>query len=294
MQSKADAVVERLVRLRQHQHDGKRSPHKPLLVLLALGQLASTGTSALRWSQVEERLARLLEDYGPPSRTLAAQSAAYPFTRLRTDGIWVLDHDVPMDRVRPLAEHDVVGRLTPDLEGDLSDLDVVHAAARALVDAEFPATLAGDVLADVGFDPDLVLAPAAAVSPGSRARRDASWPARILTAWDRQCAFCGYDGQLGHGSVGIEAAHVRWFTFDGPDSLDNGLALCCLHHKLFDRGALGLDADYRIVISDHFTARTPAGRQVYDLHGRALRPRPRTQLPASHHLTWHRHEVFKG
>jgi hypothetical protein len=34
--------------------------------------------------------------------------------------------------------------------------------------------------------------------------------------------------------VGIEAAHVRWFAFDRPDALDNGLALCALDHKLFD------------------------------------------------------------
>jgi putative restriction endonuclease len=294
MQSSADAVVERLIQLRQHQHDGKRSPHKPLLVLLALGQLASTGTSALRWSQVEGRLARLLEDYGPPSRTSAAQGAAYPFTRMRTDGIWILDHDVPMDRVRPLAQHDVVGRLAPNLEVALADSRTLHAAARALVDAEFPATLAADVLADVGFDPDLVMTTAAALSPTSRGRRDSSWPARILTAWDRQCAFCGYDGQLGRGSVGIEAAHVRWFTFDGPDTLDNGLALCSLHHKLFDRGALGLDTNYTVLISDHFTARTRAGRQVYELHGTALRPRPGTALPADHHVAWHRQEVFKS
>jgi putative restriction endonuclease len=79
------------------------------------------------------------------------------------------------------------------------------------------------------------------------------WPAKILTVWDRQCAFCGYDGQLGHGSVRIEAAHPRWFTFEGPDALDNGLALCALHHELLDRGALGLTSEYRVKVSPHFT-----------------------------------------
>jgi hypothetical protein len=37
----------------------------------------------------------------------------------------------------------------------------------------------------------------------------------------------------------------RWFAFDGPDTPDNGLALCSLHHKLFDLGALGLDQRLR-------------------------------------------------
>jgi putative restriction endonuclease len=103
-----------------------------------------------------------------------------------------------------------------------------------------------------------------------------------------------YDGQLAGASVGVEAAHVRWFAFGGPDSPDNGLALCVLHHKLFDLGVLGLDAALRILVSSTFTARTVAGRAVYELHGRGLSPRPGTPLPASRHVTWHTHEVFKG
>jgi putative restriction endonuclease len=116
----------------------------------------------------------------------------------------------------------------------------------------------------------------------------------VLQAWDRQCAFCGYDGQLASASVGLDAAHVRWFAFEGPNTLDNGLALCVLHHKLFDLGALGLDQELRILVSAVFTARTEAGRAVYELHGRGLAPRPGTVVPAAEHVAWHAHEVFKG
>lgn len=68
------------------------------------------------------------------------------------------------------------------------------------------------------------------------------WRASVLQAWDRQCASCGSDGQIGGATIGVDAAHGRWFAFDGPDSVDNGLALCTLHHKLFDLGAVGLTA----------------------------------------------------
>ncbi|HET9653978.1 MAG TPA: HNH endonuclease [Kineosporiaceae bacterium] len=292
-----DPVLGRLLALRRHQQDGKRSPHKPLLALLALGQLAATGSSQLRWSAVEQRLGRLIADYGPPSGTAQAQAAAYPFTRLRSDGVWTLSSNVPMDRVRPLTDLDVVGRLDPAIEARLVDPDVLYAVARALVEAEFPPTIASDVLVDVGLDPDQAAGPTAAATaaavPGQR-RRNGGWPGLVLTAWDRQCAFCGFDGQLGYGSVGIEAAHIWWFTYGGPDALDNGLALCALHHKLFDRGALGLTRDHRIKVSGHFTARTPVGRQVYALAGQRLRPRPGTPLPAAEYLVWHDREVFKG
>src|SRR4051794_1822256 len=105
-----------MLRLRQHQHNGVRSPHKPLLVLLALGRLASAGSSEISWAEARAQLAILINDFGPPSKTAAAQSAAYPFTRLRSDGLWVLDADVPMDRVAPLNELDIKGRFPEHIE----------------------------------------------------------------------------------------------------------------------------------------------------------------------------------
>ena len=105
-----ESPVDQLLRLRQHQRDGHRSPHKPLLALLALGRLATTGSSALTWSEVEEHLADLIAEFGTGSGTSRTQSAAYPFTRLRSDGVWTLDRDVPMDLVGPLRAG-VTGRL---------------------------------------------------------------------------------------------------------------------------------------------------------------------------------------
>lgn len=291
-------VIERLMNLRQHQQDGKRSPHKPLLALLALARIDTVGSSAIPWAEAREQLGNLLIEFGPTSTASAAQSAAYPFTRLRSDNLWVLDEDVPMDRIGPLERHHVNGRFVASVEDAMKDPQALYATARALVEAEFPPSIAGDVLAAVGFDPDEIFGRAgAAASAGTDTtqvrRRSAHWPGRILAAWDRQCAFCGFDGQLGFGPVGLEAAHVRWFTYDGPDSLDNGVALCALHHKLFDRGALGLTEDYRIVVSDQFTARTEAGRRVYELADRPLRPSPGTKLPSPEHVLWHTTQVFK-
>ena len=67
-----------------------------------------------------------------------------------------------------------------------------------------------------------------------------------------------------------------------------------LHHKLFDLGALGLDTELRVLVSAVFTARTVAGRAVYQLHWRVLTPRPGTVAPAAGHVSWHAREVFKG
>jgi len=291
-----DDVLERFASLRQYQANGKRAPHKPLLVLTALGRILDSGTSATPFSAVENQLASLISAFGPPSRTAAASSAAYPFTRLRSDGIWTLDQDVPMDDVTPLRRRAVTGAFTAEIESALtSSPALVLRLARMLVDSQFPETLASDVLIQAGLDPELVLRSADVLAFDVPARRRSpAWVAQILMGWDRQCAFCGYDGQLGGSAVGIEAAHVRWFNLEGPDDLDNGLALCSLHHKLFDRGALGIDVSCCVKVSDQFSGRTPSGRAVYELHGRELRPRPGTPIPGEQHVDWHNREVFKG
>ena len=59
-------------------------------------------------------------------------------------------------------------------------------------------------------------------------------------------------------------------------------------------GALDLDAGLRVLVSVIFSARTAAGRAIYDLHGRELKPRPGTAAPAPGHVSWHTREVFKG
>jgi hypothetical protein len=63
-----ETLLARLAALRQHQRDGRRSPHKPLLVLLALGRLASTGASMLSWMEAETTLADLIAEFGPASK----------------------------------------------------------------------------------------------------------------------------------------------------------------------------------------------------------------------------------
>lgn len=91
-----ESAFERLTRLRQYSAFGERAPHKPLLVMLALAQLSSTGTSEMSWSVAEDRLGALLREFGPTSS--GGPRPSFPFTRLRSDGVWTLSEDAPMMR----------------------------------------------------------------------------------------------------------------------------------------------------------------------------------------------------
>jgi len=146
--AEAEALLARFGSLQQHQRkDGQRAPHKPLLVLLALGRLAAIGSSELPWSAAESALGELIAEFGPPSRTSRAQSAAYPFTRLRNDQVWVLNQDVQMDLVGPLTSRHVTGRFDPSVESVLlARPALINAVARDLVVSNFPDTRTPDVL----------------------------------------------------------------------------------------------------------------------------------------------------
>nr|WP_254407149.1 HNH endonuclease [Streptomyces sp. GMY02] len=116
----------------------------------------------------------------------------------------------------------------------------------------------------------------------------------MLQAYAYACAFCGFDGALGRNPVGLEAAHVRWHSQDGPDEVNNGLALCSLHHALFDLGVLGLTPALHIQVSQSYVARSHAGRTIDALHGQPITT-PRPGLPGidPDHVVWHGLQVFK-
>lgn len=76
--------LERAAKLRQWSRDGVRAPHKPLLLLYALGRFQADAADELPYSAVESDLKQLLVEYGPPRGT----TPAYPFHHLVSDGVW--------------------------------------------------------------------------------------------------------------------------------------------------------------------------------------------------------------
>jgi putative restriction endonuclease len=186
--------------------------------------------------------------------------------------------------------------LRPDVERLIADPGTLAAAARLLLDLHFTPGLAVMICDQVGLDlAVLELAASPGVAAARRSLRRPGFAEEVLRAYAYQCAMCGFDGALGRNPVGLEAAHVRWHSQDGPDVVANGLALCALHHALFDLGVLGLTAERRIRISDLYVARSEAGRGVGLLAGRALIAPMHGQLVVElDHIGWHGRQVFKG
>ena len=169
------------------------------------------------------------------------------------------------------------------------------AAARLLLDLNFTLVLAELICTAVDLDvPALDLAASGGPAQPARLRPRRGFAEEVLRAYAYQCAMCGFDGALGRYPVGIEAAHVRWHSQQGPDELANALALCALHHTLFDLGVLGITEDRRIRVSSLYVARNETGIAVDALAGTPLIvPRPQQLKVDVIHISWHDNQVFK-
>lgn len=282
--------------IRRWSRGGERAPHKPLLLLLALGRLQRDGDDALRFVDVEADLSQLLREFGPPRTT----SPGYPFHHLTNDGLWTVTtkdgEGSPGSGLTELRNSGATGRLTPEFAQALrSDPQLLPQVVRVLLDANFPPSLRPEICAAVGLNLEAAELASTDVSAMVRRSRSAEFRHDVLLAYEYRCSFCGYDGLLRNTAVGIDAAHIRWWAFDGPDAVSNGLALCSLHHKLFDKGVLGLDEQRRVTVSAHFIGRSPSTRTVVlDLLGQEmLNPQSGFPLPDTTHIAWHRRQVFQ-
>ncbi|MFG3229609.1 phosphorothioated DNA-binding restriction endonuclease [Kitasatospora sp. NPDC048194] len=287
--------LDRVARLRRWTSNGVRAPHKPLLLLYALGSYQRDAEGELRYTAVEQELKRLLAEYGPSNPT----TPAYPFHHLVSDGVWEVRTDrgpgSPGSGIGVLRSSGATGRLAAELRAALGrDPALLSRMARVLLDDHFPPSLHEDLCEAVGLDPEE--AGTGIAGRTARRQRDRRMRELILTAYEFQCAFCGYDGALGASAVGLEAAHVRWWSHDGPDAVDNGLCLCSLHHKLFDKGVLGVGEGRRILVSQRFVGRSEASRQhVLALAGRpVIGPQAGNPPVADRHREWHVRQVFHG
>ncbi|WP_211214588.1 HNH endonuclease [Actinomycetospora chiangmaiensis] len=212
-------------------------------MLWLLGRHRGGASGPVSYAELEEPVGRLIEEFGPPSRSGRYPGrAAWPFSRLerelrdprRADGTPVPTTGQPSRRL--LLDRHAVGTFTSPIQALLDDPRLVVEAARLLLDLHFTPVLSPLIASACGLDLDEPVPRYGGeieVVTTRRPRR-AGFAEEVLRAYSYARAFCGYAGAVGRNPVGLEAAHVKWHSQGGEDELVNGLALCSLHHVLFD------------------------------------------------------------
>ncbi|VTS01663.1 Uncharacterized protein OS=Methylibium petroleiphilum (strain PM1) GN=Mpe_B0038 PE=4 SV=1: HNH_2 [Gemmata massiliana] len=269
----------------------QRAPHKPLLILYALGRW-QRGLPEVTFLEAEPALIDLLHRFGPQRRS---DHPEQPFWRLQNDGVWTVQSPAPLPlktgdtipRVAALRSPDVRARFTPDVQAALAaDPKLASQIATAILEEHFPESYRDDLLDAVGLTLE--------TSVVEKRKRDPGFRHRVLKAYEYRCAVCGFDVRLGSVSIALDAAHIRWHQANGPDEESNGLALCVLHHKTFDLGAFTV-ADGVMLVSDRANGTVGFAESLMAHHGKSIRPPQRPDWrPSTEHLGWHGREVFKG
>jgi putative restriction endonuclease len=287
----ASDVELRIQNLSVWKREGERAPHKPLLLLLSLARVSQGKSRLASFSELEEPLRHLLLHYGPPRKAVHPE---YPFCWLRTDGLWVAPGIENLPRragsgdplKSALIKEDINGGF-PDPVFQLFRVDpgVLRSTAKTLLDAHFPISIHNDILNEIGLSIE---------SQKTFGQRDADFRREVLRAYEHSCAICGYDAKVGSNDLGLEAAHIKWHQAGGPDKVQNGLALCTLHHKAFDLGAIGLNENRIIMISADVHGHNQTRKLFYAFSRKNLRRPNRIEcVPDKRFILWHCKEVFR-
>ncbi len=270
------------------QRGDQRAPHKPLLLFYALGRLTRGESRLMAYADVKEDLKKLLMEFGPYRQ---AYSPSYPFIRLTNDGIWELRGIEKLNTTknwsdRELIDNQTSGGFAEEVYALLqSDQSLVREIAEIILELNFPGTLHEDILIQVGLD----------LKSAGKVTRSPDFRNRVLTAYEYRCAVCGFNVRLGDILVAVEAAHIKWHQAGGPDLEQNGIALCSLHHKLFDRGAFTLNKNMVFQVAENAHGTHGMDEWLKRFHGQEIRkPQRPDYYPQDDFVDWHVREVFRG
>jgi putative restriction endonuclease len=119
-----------------------------------------------------------------------------------------------------------------------------------------------------------------------------SFRERVLDAYRSQCALC----RLRHVEL-LDAAHIIPDTEpEGTPTVDNGLALCKLHHAAFDSFIIGVSPDYVIEVRQDVLDEEDGPMLLHGLkalhHNKIFLPRTFELQPNREYLDW-RYQRFR-
>ncbi len=143
---------------------------------------------------------------------------------------------------------ELVFAIRPDFLGlYIEHLDALHDATLAPDDLELLEAMTAD---PAGVSSDDI---EATKGPPERRRvlrtvlrflRDRRFRSRVLTAYSHRCSACGVQLDL------LDAAHIVPVGQPGStDEVSNGVAMCALHHRAYDRALIAFDTSFDLHIS---------------------------------------------
>lgn len=170
------------------------------------------------------------------------------------------------------ANNETAIAFRPDFMGTyIQFLEPLHDSGAIPAEAAVLAQISDDPeeINEVEIEQEVAAERQRALTSTWRAVRAIDFRKRVLTAYSSRCAMCGLQLRL------IEGAHI--LPVDQPESHDhtsNGIALCVLHHRAYDRGLLTFDQSFRVHVNEKIVRALKEAHEADGLTSfrKALRP----------------------
>jgi putative restriction endonuclease len=241
-----DEFIEELKKLKVNRVGNVVSLHKPLLLLLTISKIYNGHKNQFLFDDIEYELGSLISKYGLKNTTKV--NAQYPFIYLASNtNIWNCSRD-KKELIHPDAASrtELIGS-TGSFPKNFIDYLLIPGnslkAIELLLNQYWPNAYHKDLMHDLGI---FNYSHGRIIQKQERSRK---FIENVLDAYERKCAICHQSIRLGDALVGIDACHIKPIQHFGDDNINNGIALCKIHHWALDRGAITISQDMSLIIS---------------------------------------------
>ena len=275
-------LIDKIQTMLRWRRGDQRAPHKPLMLLYVLSQYKQGHECLFKFeSEVDNQVNELLVQYGPSRKAYRSED---PFWELKNGEKCIPHKSNTAPKKSELIKYNVMaGFDASSYQSLISNPGMIKKIASKLIQDNFPATIQEELFVRFGFEVDT-----------STKQRDPNFRKNVLRAYNYHCAVCGFDLVLDTVPVGIEAAHIKWNQYSGPCEVSNGIALCSIHHKAFDRGAISLDSEFIIRVSTAVCGGSLVDRLFWFFYTKKVHlPRIERNYPNIRMIDWHQREVFQ-
>lgn len=301
-------------RLRQGNTAYGLAPHKPVLLLSVIHQIEKGNIKDNRIYLTADLVTEFIETFNLLVHTANRPQFSLPFYHLIGEKFWHLQPKSGMilrgyvKSINVLNEIIDYAYLDEPLFALLVNPESRQILKNTLLDTYFPQTkllyLAAQPDTDayiLNLEKYILKEPDAtySVTPSVKNEdeqfvRGSLFKKMIPKLYNMTCSISRMRVTSSHGYQLIDACHIKPISISNDDTVSNGFALCPNLHRAFDRGIIGIDATYRVVVSRHikeddavmYSLKALAGAQLY-------LPMPEAQYPKVDNFLWHLGERFE-
>lgn len=125
--------------------------------------------------------------------------------------------------------------------------------------------------------------------------RSGRFKREVLNAYNNTCAISGLNIYVrSEQTVSmLDTCHIIPFSETHDDTISNGIALTPTLHRAFDRGLIGINGNYKVVVSSQFSEKTQSSYNLSQFEGKRIHlPRRLSSRPDVAKLEVHLNTYF--